>query len=126
MASKAWRVTLNGKGIDTVFQDGNKITADDVKRSLVNHDGYDSGIVVRRQYNCGKRPRPYVGLNSAAGVREVFKADETPTEAKTPQYKAVIGPFRTMRAARFMAEHGANNPHLVTVADAERIAAQPA
>jgi hypothetical protein len=36
-------------------------------------------------------------------------------------YAAVIGPFRTIRAAKFMAEHGRNNPHLQTVNDAERI-----
>ena len=36
-----------GKCIDTVFySDGVSVDADEVKRSLVNHDGYDSGIHV--------------------------------------------------------------------------------
>lgn len=37
-----------GKRIDTVFYSpGDKITAEEVRRSLVNHDGYDSSIYVR-------------------------------------------------------------------------------
>ena len=57
----------------------------------------------------------------APGVRKVFRSDVTPTEDTHPEYGAVIGPFRTVRAARFMAQHGgAGNPHLVTVDDAER------
>lgn len=66
------------------------------------------------------RCRPYVGLKG--GVRKVFRSDVTPTEDTHPEYGAVIGPFRTVRAARYMAKHGGGNPHLVTVADAERIA----
>ena len=42
----AWDVYLNGKWIDTVF-DMEK-DADEVKRSLINHDGYDWRIVVRK------------------------------------------------------------------------------
>ena len=45
----AWNVYLNGKLIDTVF-DMEK-DANEVKRSLVNHDGYDSRIVVRKARN---------------------------------------------------------------------------
>ena len=44
--SIAWDVFLNGKKIDTVW-DSDKDAAD-VKRSLVNHDGYDSEIVVKK------------------------------------------------------------------------------
>lgn len=37
------------KKIDTVFySEGDKITAEEVKRSLVSHDGYDCNIVVRK------------------------------------------------------------------------------
>lgn len=65
--------------------------------------------------------KPYVGCK--AGKREVFKAESEPTEDSHGHlYNAVIGPFRTMRGAKFMAECGYNNPHLQTVADAERIA----
>ena len=50
---KAWDVYLNSKWIDRVFWNarcdgGALVTADDVRRSLINHDGYDPGIVVRR------------------------------------------------------------------------------
>lgn len=68
--------------------------------------------------------RPYVGLK--AGTREPFRAITTPTEISHPQYSAVIGPFRTMRGARFMATSGYANPHCVTVRDAERLARPPA
>lgn len=43
----AFDVFLNGKRIDTVFYNAG-MTADEVKRSLVNHDGYDSAIDVER------------------------------------------------------------------------------
>ncbi len=49
----AYNVWLNGRLIDTVFWNdrcdgGAKITADDVRRSLIDHDGYNPNIVVRR------------------------------------------------------------------------------
>jgi len=47
---QAFNVTLNGKLIDTVFYSkGMKITAEEVRISLINHDGYDSRIKVRKQ-----------------------------------------------------------------------------
>ena len=46
-AHQAWNVYLNGKLIDTVFFVPS-MDAGDVKRSLVDHDGYDPAIVVRR------------------------------------------------------------------------------
>jgi hypothetical protein len=47
--SQAFDVFLNGKNIDTVFySEGAKVDADEVKRSLINHDGYDSAIVVKK------------------------------------------------------------------------------
>lgn len=43
-------IYLRGKEIDTVFYgDSPKESAEDVKRSLVNHDGYNSNIVVRKR-----------------------------------------------------------------------------
>ena len=53
MPSQAWNVYLNGKLIDTVFYNthcdgGAKITAEEVKKSLVDHDGYNPAIVVRK------------------------------------------------------------------------------
>ena len=67
--------------------------------------------------------KPYVGICQDSGKREVFKATKEPTFASHGSvYAAVIGPFRTMRGARFMADHGPNNPHVQHVNDAERIA----
>lgn len=45
---KVFDVYLNGKLIDTVFYSkSDKITAYEVKQSLINHDGYASRIVVK-------------------------------------------------------------------------------
>jgi len=70
------------------------------------------------------RKRIYLGLAlDCTGTRTVFKAEGEPTqESHGAQYGAVIGPFRTMRGARFMADYGRGNPHCVCVADAERLA----
>lgn len=43
---KGWNVYLNGKCIDIVFFDKD-CDSDYVRRSLVEHDGYDYRIVVR-------------------------------------------------------------------------------
>ncbi|KKL07473.1 hypothetical protein LCGC14_2585650 [marine sediment metagenome] len=66
----------------------------------------------------------YVGIRVADGVYERFTSDGTPVrETHGHVYNAVIGPFKTIRGAKFMAEHGKGNPHLQHVNDAERIAA---
>lgn len=44
----AWNVYLKGRLIDTLFC-GKSVTADEVYRGLVHHDGYESGIVVRKR-----------------------------------------------------------------------------
>ena len=45
---QGFKVYLDGKHIDTVFYTvGN--TAEDVKNSLINHDGYDYRIVVKKE-----------------------------------------------------------------------------
>lgn len=68
------------------------------------------------------RKRWYVGLQSD-GQRIAFAQVEEPTQATHGAvYNAVIGPFRTMRGANFMALYGQGNPHCRTVADAERLA----
>jgi hypothetical protein len=65
----------------------------------------------------------YLGLKQ--NNREVFKSATTPTqESHGHLYNAIVGPFRTMRGAKFMRDHGARNPHVQNVADAERIAKQ--
>lgn len=71
----------------------------------------------------GKRlyTRPYVGVTNF-GNRSVFREVEEPTAKSHPHLAIVIGPFRTMRGAKFMLKHGLDNPHCRTVADAERLA----
>ena len=71
--------------------------------------------------------RVYVGLLTDSVGREVFKSDCRPTEqTHGHRYGAVIGPFRTVRGAKFMAgPAGLYSPLVQTVADAERIAALP-
>lgn len=51
MEHKAWDVKRKGKWINTVFfnshcEGGAPITAEDVKQSLVEHDGYPADITV--------------------------------------------------------------------------------
>jgi hypothetical protein len=53
-----WIVKLDGKEIDKVPYDDSYKTAEEVKRSLVQHDGYDSEIVVTKERK--KRARPVV------------------------------------------------------------------
>lgn len=66
------------------------------------------------------RARYYCGYKD--GRPEVFKATTEPTAASHGErYAAVVGPFRTKRAAAWMAEHGNGNPHARSVADAERL-----
>lgn len=44
---EGFNVYLRGKWIDKVF--GTGYTVDEMKRSLVNHDGYNPGIVVKKE-----------------------------------------------------------------------------
>jgi hypothetical protein len=44
---RAYDVFLNGKEIDTVFAVG--YDAEEMRRSLINHDGYNPGICVYRR-----------------------------------------------------------------------------
>jgi len=63
----------------------------------------------------------YVGMKPTLG-RVVFQAQTTPTQKEYPMYISVVGPFRTKRGATFHAAVGANNPHVQTVSQAERLA----
>jgi hypothetical protein len=66
----------------------------------------------------------YVG-HGHDDFKGIFRSDVTPTEdTHGSQYRYVVGPFRTLRAAEFMAQYGYNNPHLQCVEDAERIVKQ--
>lgn len=69
-----------------------------------------------------ERQRWYVGFKHDY-ILQAFKSLKEPTEQEySAQYFAVMGPFRTKRAADFTAKCGFHNPHIQTVADAERIA----
>jgi len=61
----------------------------------------------------------YVGLAVTTYALIAFRASATPTEASG--YLAVIGPFRTKRAALWAEKYGSNNPHFQHVNDAERL-----
>lgn len=63
----------------------------------------------------------YIGYK-AGHPMEIFKYESRPTpETHGDRFPAVVGPFRTMRGARFMAIYGSGNPHCQCVADAERL-----
>ena len=47
--SVAWLVTLDGKWLTTVFYTP-ECDAEYVRQSLIEHDGYPSGIVVREEH----------------------------------------------------------------------------
>lgn len=47
MAHQAWDVILKGKVIDTVFYEPN-CDAEYVRKGLIDHDGYDYRITVRK------------------------------------------------------------------------------
>lgn len=65
---KAFNVYLNGKKIDKIFySDISRDNTDDVRRSLVEHDGYDPRIVVRREI--GKKKCVQCGQPSIKGLK---------------------------------------------------------
>ena len=49
MSMQPWDVILNGKVIDTVYYLPD-CDAEYVRRRLIDHDGYDSNISVRKSY----------------------------------------------------------------------------
>ena len=67
------------------------------------------------------RARWYVGHRTKSGALEAFPSIEAPTvETYGDRYTHTIGPFRTKLAALVFVQRGDNNPHCVTVAQAER------
>jgi len=48
MSQDAWDVYLNGKLIDTVFCTVGSYDAQEMKKSLTEHDGYHTRIKVRK------------------------------------------------------------------------------
>lgn len=76
-----------------------------------------------KKYEAKKNPsrsKIYVGVKNGKYV--VFKSVYQPTrKSHGSKFSYVIGPFNTIRAAEYMAKYGRGNPHLQTVADAERL-----
>lgn len=65
----------------------------------------------------------YIGVNHQDGkAYEAFYSNTPPTHDYHGHiYHAVIGPFRTKRAALWAEKYGMGNPHFRHVNDAERI-----
>jgi hypothetical protein len=67
--------------------------------------------------------RNKIWLGVSGTNRVVFKYPTTPTQSTHELYYGyVIGPFKTMRGANYMAKYGVNNPHCTCVDDVERLA----
>lgn len=92
----AFNVYKGRKKIDTVFYSGN-FTTDDVRRSLVGHDGYDDDIrvtkargpattevqhVVQVDYGCGQGFEDVSASTNRAEAKDDLKAYRT----NCPQY----------------------------------------
>ena len=59
--SRIFDVYLNGRNIDTVFYSRRtNVDAEEVRRSLIEHDGYDPGITVRERRGRGMSSRQAV------------------------------------------------------------------
>ena len=73
----AYNVRLNGKMIDTVFHNGGT-TAEDVKQSLINHDGYDPSITVAKV----RKPNPVYIQRRGDGYLKTVDQFDTRNEAR--------------------------------------------
>jgi hypothetical protein len=64
----------------------------------------------------------YIGIDRLTHKFKAFRYIKTPTEANCGDlFAAVIGPFKTKRAALWAEQYGQNNPHFRHVDDAERL-----
>lgn len=88
MPSNAFTVTLNRKNIDTVFS--TEKDPAEVRRSLINHDGYDPGIIVTRQ-----RKRKRVGGWSGSPPKAAGPTDSKPA----PVFRSWLWPDHSISKA---------------------------
>ena len=94
---EAYRVAIDGKPIDTVyFQDGTD--PQEVKRSLIDHDGYDPNITVIPEYI-------FTAISGAIATRGKNKG----------QLKAKCPPMHTDAAAAWQAMQMEANPYKVSM-----------
>jgi len=75
--SAPFNVYLHGKKIDTVFYDPRTFSADEIRQSLVNHDGYDSDIEVRKGRATTRKANPREGADTEAARELYFYAINT-------------------------------------------------
>lgn len=67
------------------------------------------------------KKRLYVGLSfNESQVREVFRHGKKPEQSDGLPYAVVVGPFRTIKGAKYCAHYGVGNPHATSVRDYER------
>jgi len=67
------------------------------------------------------RAKVYVGISR--DKLTIFRSETTPTMASHGgEYTYAMGPFRTLRGARYYVRYGRGNPHTVTVAQCETLA----
>ena len=73
---RAFNVYLNGKKIDTVFYgDSVSVDREEVRRSLINHDGYEDAITVREDH--GAKMSSYQPKTGAIGGKDVLFDNHT-------------------------------------------------
>ncbi len=71
-----------------------------------------------------KRKLIYLGHpKNNVGNLEIFRPDTKPTrQSHGHLFFNIMGPFRTVRCAKFMRDGGHNDPRVCCIDDAERIA----
>lgn len=103
MKMQGWDVIVGGRVVNTAFYDSD-MDAETVRRSLIDHDGYDEGITIRQAKT---------GLTDVQALREVitwtayFNAnDSVPGETEKDRAKYLRNIRRRVRAiiARVEAE----------------------
>ena len=90
-ASNAWDVFLDGKLIDTVFDESHD--PEDVKRSLVDHDGYDHRIEVKfgGKGKPKRKMRPRGGLTpDSDGVYRNIPVEEAEPKLMSDMKKYIV------------------------------------
>lgn len=85
-----WLVYLGGKQIDAVYHQskadgGAPTTAEDVKRGLVEHDGYDAGIVVKKASLVWEDPE------SESGEDQTVIQHSCGHQSRVPREEGVLG-----------------------------------
>lgn len=79
----AFNVYLGSRLIDTVhYSAGSKVTVAQVRRSLIEHDGYDPRIRVTKARTNPSRPKKRTARKASPKRRSVKRAPRKPSRAK--------------------------------------------